>query len=148
MLEEKILNDFKESMKNKDKLKTSTLSLLRSQLKNVAIQQKEDKLEDNCVIDVIRKQIKQRKDSIEKFESANRQDLADKEKQELEILKSYMPPELSAEELEKVVGEIIVEIEAKDMKDMGRVMKEAKSKTEGRVDNKALSEIVRKKLTS
>jgi len=148
MLEEKILNDFKEAMKNKDKLKVSTLSFLRSQLKNVAIGQKKDKLEDSLVIDVIRKQIKQREDSIEKFNSADRQDLAKKEMQELEIIKVYLPPELSSEQLESIIDEIISEIQAKDMKDMGKVMKEAKEKTEGRVDNKTLSEVVRKKLSS
>jgi len=148
MLEEKIMNDFKQAMKNKDKIKVSTISFLRSQLKNVAIAQKKEKLEDNQVIDVIRQQIKQREDSISKFNQANRKDLSDKEAQELEILKLYLPLEISLEDLGKILDQIILETQAKDMKDMGKVMKEAKDKTQGRVDNKTLSEVIKNKLSA
>jgi len=146
MLEDKIMEDFKSAMKNKDALKVSTLSFLRSQLKNVAIDKKKDKLEDGDVIAVIKKQIKQRQDSIENFKTGNRLDLAEKEQNELNILKSYLPQELPQEELEKIIGDIVKETGASTMKDMGKVMKELTPKIAGRADNKLVSELVRKKL--
>jgi len=147
MLEDKILADYKDAMKNRDTLKSSTLSFLRSQLKNVIIEKKKDKLEDKDVIVVIKKQVKQRLDSIEKFKSGERLDLVEKEKKELEILKKYLPPELSRKELEKIISEVIAEIGANSMKDMGRVMKEVMSKVSGRADSKLLSELVKSGLS-
>lgn len=147
MLEDKLMADYKEALKNKDTLRISTLSFLRSQLKNVAIEKRKDKLEDNDVIAVIKKQIKQRFDSIEKFNSGGRNDLAQKEQKEAEILKSYLPDELSKEELEKIIDEAVALISAKDIKDMGKVMKEIMPKVSGRADNKLLSELVKSRLT-
>lgn len=147
MLEDKIMQDFKEAMKAKDALKVSTLSFLRSQLKNVAIDKKKDKLDDNDAIAVIKKQIKQRQDSIDNFKAGNRLDLADKEQNELNILKSYLPQELSRQELEKIIDEAASATGANNMKDMGKLMKEVSSKTAGRADNKLLSELVRAKLS-
>ncbi|MDD5291753.1 MAG: GatB/YqeY domain-containing protein [Candidatus Omnitrophica bacterium] len=146
MLEDKIFEDFKDAMKKKDALRVSTLSFLRSQLKNVAIDKKKDKLEDSDVITVIKKQIKQRLDSIDNFKAGNRLDLADKEQGELNILKAYLPEELSKEELEKIINEAISSVSAAGMKDMGKVMKEVSSKTAGRADNKLVSDLVRAKL--
>ncbi|MFC1645592.1 GatB/YqeY domain-containing protein [Candidatus Omnitrophota bacterium] len=147
MLEEKILVDFKEAMKNRDALKQSVISFLRAQLKNIAIEKKKDKLDDNDVIVIIKKQIKQRLDSIEKFKSGARLDLAEKEQKEMEILKAYLPKELSKDELEKIIDEVIASVEAKEIKDMGKVMKEVMVKASGRADNKLLSELVKSKLT-
>ena len=146
MLEDKILEDYKNALKNNDKEKASTLSFLRSQLKNVAIDKKKDKLEDGDVIVVIKKQIKQRQDSIENFKTGNRLDLADKEQNELNILKSYLPEELSKEELERIIGEIVKDTGASSMKDMGKVMKELTPRIAGKADNKLVSELVRKRL--
>ena len=147
MLEEKLLADYKEAMKNKDSAKTSTLSFLRSQLKNIAIEKKKDKLDDNDVIAAIKKQVKQRLDSIDKFKSGGRTDLVDKEEKELGVLKSYLPQELPKDELEKIIEGVIAEIQASSMKDMGKVMKEVSVKVAGRADNKLLSELIRLKLT-
>jgi uncharacterized protein YqeY len=147
MLEDKIMEDFKEAMKKKDALRVSTLSFLRAQLKNVAIDKKKDKLDDIDTIAVIKKQIKQRQDSIENFKAGNRPDLAEKEQNELNILKSYLPEELPREELEKIIGEVVALVGASTMKDMGRVMKELTPKIQGRCDNKLVSELVRMKLT-
>jgi len=147
MLEDKILEDFKDAMKKKDALRVSTLSFLRSQLKNVAIDKKKEKLDDNDVIAVIKKQIKQRLDSVESFKAGNRLDLAEKEQGELNILKSYLPEELSKEELEKIIDEAINSVSASGMKDMGKVMKEVSLKTAGRADNKLISDLVRAKLS-
>jgi len=147
MLEEKIFNDYKEAMKNRDTLKSSVLSFLRASLINVAIEKKKKNLDDNDCIAVIKKQIKQRQDSIEQFQKGNRQDLADKEIKELGILKPYLPPELTVEEIKKIIEEAVVLTAAQNMKDMGKVMKEIAAKIAGRADGKLVSDLVRERLT-
>lgn len=147
MLEEKILNDYKEAMKNKDILKSSTLSFLRAEMINVAMAKKKKLLDDNEVISAIRKQIKARQDSIEQFKKGNRLDLADKESKELEILKAYLPAELSVDEIKRIIEESISLIGAKDMKDMGRLMKEITAKIAGRADTKLVSDLVKERLS-
>ncbi|TAN59149.1 GatB/YqeY domain-containing protein [bacterium] len=147
MLEEKILDDFKKAMKDKDALKVSTLSFLRSELKNTAIDKRKQALDDTEAITVIKKQIKQRQDSIEKFKQGSRQDLADKEAKELEILKSYLPQEVSEEEIKAAVEEAIKNTGASGAQDMGKVMKELLAKFAGRADNKLVSEIVKARLS-
>jgi len=146
MLEEKILNDYRVSMKSRDTLKSSTLAFLRAEMINLAIAKKKKVLDDNDVIGVIKKQIKQRQDSIEQFSKGNRQDLADKESKELEILKAYLPPELPAEEIKKIIEEAVALTAAQGMKDMGKVMKEAGAKIAGRADGKLVSDLVRERL--
>jgi len=147
MLEEKIFNDYKEAMKNRDTLKSSVLSFLRAAMMNAAIEKKKKNLDDNDVIAVIKKQVKQRRDSIEQFQKGNRQDLADKETKELEILKSYLPPELPVEEIKKIIEEAIALTGAQDMKDTGKVMKEVTAKIAGRADSKLVSDLVRERLS-
>ena len=146
MLEEKILNDYKEAMKSRDALKSSTLSFLRAEMINLAIAKKKKVLDDNDTIAVIKKQIKQRQDSIAQFSKGNRQDLADKESKELEILKAYLPPELPTEEIKKIIEEAVALTAAQGMKDMGKVMKEAGAKIAGRADGKLVSDLVRERL--
>lgn len=146
MLEDKILTDYKVAMKSKDNLKSSTLSFLRAQIKNVCIDKKKEKLDDSDVIAIIKKQVKQRQDSIENFKSGGRQDLVDKEQKELKILESYLPKELSKEELAKMVDDEIKNSGATSMKDMGKIMKEVLAKASGRADNKLVSDLVRLKL--
>lgn len=146
MLEEKILDDFKKAMKDKDTLKVSTLSFLRSELKNAAIDKRKQALDDTEVIAVIKKQIKQRQDSIDKFKQGSRQDLADKETKELEILKLYLPQGVSEEEIRAAVEEVIKATGASSAQDMGKVMKELLAKFSGSADNKLVSEIVKSRL--
>lgn len=147
MLEDKIMEDYKKAMKEKDSIKVSVLSFLRADLKNVAIDKRKDKLDDADVIAVVKKQIKQHQDSIEQFKAGSRLDLADKENAELEILKSYLPEQLSEEKVKEVVGEVIISLGACGMKDMGRVMKEVLSKVGTVCDNKLVSELVKQKLS-
>ena len=147
MLEEKILNDYKEAMKARDTLKSAVLSFLRAEMINVACLKKKKSLEDNDVISVIRKQIKARQDSIEQFKQGNRQDLADKETQELGILKAYLPPELSVDEIKKIIEEAINLTAASGMKDMGRVMKEVTANVAGQADGKLVSDLVKERLS-
>lgn len=146
MLEDKIASDYKESMKARDQLRTQAISFLRSELKYYAIDKKTEKLDDADVLVVIKKLIKQRQDSIAQFEKGGRLDLVEKEKKELQILKSYMPQEMSAQEVNKIVDEVIAGMGALTPKDMGRVMKEVMSRTKGLADNKLVSDTVRQKL--
>jgi len=146
MLEEKILNDYRGAMKSRETLKSSTLAFLRAEMINLAIAKKKKVLDDSDTIVVIKKQIKQRQDSIEQFSKGNRQDLADKEIQELEILKAYLPPELPVEEIKKIIEEAVALTAAQGMKDMGKVMKEAGAKIAGRADGKLVSDLVRERL--
>jgi uncharacterized protein YqeY len=146
MLEEKLFIDYKQAMKNRDTLRSSVLSFLRADLLNAAVAKKKNKLEDAEVISVIKKQIKQRQDSIEQFTKGGRLDMAEKEKQEMEILKSYLPPELSVDEIKKIIEEAIVTSGAQDIKDMGKLMKEVNLKIAGQADGKLVSELVRARL--
>ena len=147
MLEEKILYDYKEAMKGKDALRSAVLNFLRAEMINVAISKKKKHLDDNDCIVVIRKQIKQRQESIEQFKQGNRQDLADKEARELEILKSYLPKELPLTELEKIIDEAILLTGAIGLKDMGKVMKEVNARVLGRSDGKLVSDSVKARLS-
>lgn len=147
MLVENIFNDYKEAMKARDTLKSSVLSLLRAELLNTAIERKKKNLNDNDALGVIRKQIKQRQDSIEQFKIGNRQDLADKEAKELEILKSYLPKELSPAELEKIIDEVILSTGAIGLKGMGKVMKEVNARVLGRSDGRLVSDSVKARLS-
>jgi len=147
MLEEKIFNDYKEAMKNRDTLKSSVLSFLRASLINAAIEKKKKSLEDNDAIAVIKKQVKQRQDSIEQFQKGNRPDLAEKELKELTILKAYLPEELSGDEIKKIIEEVVSSIGASGMKDMGRVMKEVNIKVAGKADGKLVSDLVKDRLS-
>lgn len=146
-LEQKIQTDYIKAMKDKDPLKSGTLSFLRAQFKNLMIDKRQGNLSDEDVIAVMKKQVKQRKESIEQYEKGGRRDLADKELKELEILKSYLPDQMPEEELKAVIGEVIKESGATGIKDMGQVMKLVVSKVAGRADNKTISDIVRNLLT-
>ncbi|HBG60297.1 MAG: hypothetical protein A2Y03_02360 [Omnitrophica WOR_2 bacterium GWF2_38_59] len=142
MLEKQISLDYVQAMKAKDSLKSTTLNFLRAQIKNICIEKKLKELEDVDVIAVIKKQIKQRLDSIEQFRNGGRLDLADKEEAEVAILKFYLPEELSEDEIRKMIDKAIVETEATSMKDMGKVMKVVAEKAQGRADNKVVSSLV------
>jgi len=148
MLEEKILNDYKGAMKARETLKSSVLSFLRADLMNTAVAKKKNALDDSEVVTVIKKQIKQRQDSIEQFTKGDRLEMADKEKKELEILKTYLPPELSADEIKKVIDDVVAATGALGMKDMGKVMKEVNAQVAGKADGKLVSDLVRARLSA
>jgi len=148
-LQEKLSQDLKEAMRAGDHLKTSTLRLLNSALKNRAIEKKSqsgsEQLTDDEVLPIISKEAKKRQESIEMFSKANRDDLADKEKLELKILSVYLPKQLSSEEVEKEIDGIIKNLSSGDF---GAIMKEAARTLKGKADGKLISEIVKKKLGS
>ena len=148
-LTERIDTDLKEAMRAKEATKLGVLRLLKSALKNAAIEKSgaEGQLNDAESIQVIRKQAKQRQDSIASFEKGGRTELAAKEKEELSILNSYLPAAMTGEELTKIVRETIAEVGATSKAQMGAVMKALQAKVAGRADGKALSAEVQRQLS-
>jgi uncharacterized protein len=148
-LQHSVDSDLKEAMRAKDAAKLGVLRMLKSALKYAAIAKSgaEAELSDAEAVQVIRKQAKQRQDSIESFEKGGRAELAEKEKEELAILNTYLPQGMSPDELAKVVRETIVELGAKSKAQMGAVMKELQAKVAGRADGKTLSAEVQKQLS-
>ena len=148
MLADNIFNDYKEAMKARDTLKSSVLSFLRAEMLNQATAKKKDKLDDAEIFVVIKKQIKQRQDSIEQFTKGGRVDAAEKEKKELGILKSYLPEEMSVEQIKGLIEEAVLSTGACGMKDMGKLMKELTGKIAGKADGKLVSDLVRQRLST
>ena len=144
-LADKVRADMTEAMKAQEKERLSTLRMLQSALKNEQINLGHE-LSDEEAMSVIRKAMKQRQDSIEQYTNAGRTELADKERSEMELLKTYLPAEMSEAELESGVREIIASTGAQSKKDMGKVMKEATARFKGRVDGKKVQEIVQRLL--
>jgi uncharacterized protein len=147
---ERVDSDLKEAMRARDATKLGVLRMLKSALKYAAIAKSdaEAELSDTEASQVIRKQVKQRQDSIESFEKGGRAELAEKEKHELAILNGYLPQAMSLEEISKVVRETIAEAGATSRAQMGAVMKALQAKVAGRVDGKALSAEVQRQLGS
>ena len=149
-LKEKIVSDLKESLKSGDSLKRDTLRFLFSSIKNSEIEKKkkEEGLGDQEVLEVIRKAIKQRKDSIEQYEKGGRSDLAEKERKELEILSVYLPAQMDTEKIREEVKRIISETGASLPKDFGKVMGMAMKKLEGKAEGDSVKKIVQEELKS
>ncbi|PYJ87546.1 MAG: glutamyl-tRNA amidotransferase [Verrucomicrobia bacterium] len=147
-LQERIDAELLDAMRAKDAGKLAVLRGLKSALKYAAIEKSDAHLDDTAAIQVIRKQVKQRQDSIESFEKGGRPELAAKEKAELEILNAYLPKGLSAEELSSLVHETIAEVGASSKAQMGAVMKAVQAKVAGRADGKTLSQEVTRQLAS
>lgn len=145
-LRDRLTSDMKEAMKAKDELKLSTIRLLRSAVKNKEIDSKRE-LDDQGVVEVVSSLVKQRRESIRMFGEAGRQDLVAKEEQELAVLQSFLPPQLTREELIELVVQAIEECGAQGAKDMGKVMKILSPVVAGRADGKAVSDLVREKLS-
>ncbi len=147
-LSQRIDSDLKGAMRAKDTAKLGVLRMLKSALKYAAIAKSgaEAELNDAEVAQVIRKQAKQRQDSIESFEKGGRTELAEKERQELSILNAYLPQAMSPEEVSRIVRETIDEVGATSKAQMGAVMKSLQAKLAGRVDGKTLSAEVQKQL--
>jgi len=147
-LNDKIAEDMKTAMRERNKVALNTLRALKSAITNATIDKvgASNSLPENEVINIVRKQIKQRQDSIEQFEKAGRSELADNEKEEISILDSYLPAALSDDEIAAAVEAAIAELGAESKKDMGKVMKLLQEKTGGRADGKKLSQAVMQRL--
>ena len=144
-----VISDLKDAMKARDTVALTTLRALKTALTNAAIESgnKDNVVSDADALTLVRKQIKQRNDSIEQFESAGRAELADNEKAEIVVLEKSLPAALSAEEVSAIVADAISETGASSRADMGKVMKVVQEKVAGRADGKALSQEVMKHLS-
>lgn len=142
-LSERLNEDMKQSMKNQDKFKLSVIRMVRSAIKNVEIDLKRT-LDDNEVLDILSREVKQRKDSLQEFEKAGRNDLADSLKQEIEIIAVYMPQQLTEEEISVIVQQTIQETGASSKADMGKVMTALMPKVKGRADGKLVNQAVQR----
>lgn len=146
-LKEQIEADTKTAMKARDAETVSALRMVASSIKNKIIEVRPNELTDDDVIGVLKKLSKQRKDSIEQFQKAGRNDLADKEQRELTVLEKYLPEQMSEEQIMAIVEATIAELGASTMKDMGKVMGAVTGKTQGAADNKLVSQVVKSKLS-
>ncbi len=147
-LSQQLTEDMKTAMKAKDSVTLNVVRGLKSAIKYAAIEKHgaEGELEDIDALAVIRKELKKRQDSVARYEQGGRPDLADTEKAEIAVLEKYLPAAMSAEELEKLVNSVILELGATSKKDMGGVMKLLGERAQGRADNRALSAEVAKRL--
>ena len=145
MLKEKLLEDLKNCMKDKNVVRKNVIQMVRAAI----LQVEKDNgitLDDNQIIDIIAKESKKRKDSLADYEKSGREDLINELKEEINILAEYLPKQLSMEEVEKIVKEVIEEEGATSMKDMGKVMKAAKEKIGAASDGRTINEAVKKLL--
>ena len=148
MLYDKISKDMVEAMKSKDKDTVSTLRLLKSAIDLYLINNKMERHDasDEVVIEVVSKQVKTHKESIEQFKASNRQDLIDGLNREIDLLSKYLPEQLSEEELNKIIDEVFDKVKPTSMKDMGAIMKELKPLVTGKADMKEVNAIIKGKL--
>lgn len=146
MLSEKINNDLKEAMKNKDSFKLGVIRMIKGAMQLEKPNPREE-LTDNDVIKVISKQIKMRKESIKEFEKAGRNDLVEQNEKEIEILNAYMPKQLSEEELNTIIDKVFDEVKPTSMKDMGIIMKTVTPLVQGKADMSEVSKIIKEKLS-
>lgn len=145
-LQERLGQEIKTAMLAKDAERLSALRMLKSTIGYILIEKKTEALSDTDFVSVVQKEVKKRRDSIEQFEKGGRPELATKERQEITVLESFLPQQLSAEELEKIVRDAIAETGATSKKEMGPVIKAVQAKTAGRADGKTISQLVGKLL--
>ena len=146
-LEERLIEEMKQAMKSNDKLRLSTIRMVRSAIKNREIEQRK-KLDDDDVLRVIQGMVRRGEESIQQFQAGGRMDLVEKEQKEMEVLKSFFPPALSREEILKFIEESIEETQASSLKDLGKVMKSLMSKLGGRVDGRMINQLVKERLSA
>ena len=146
-LKEKITVDMQDAMRSKDSEKLNAIRLLQSSIKQKEVDDRVD-IDDKIILNIIEKMLKQRRDSIEAFKKANRNDLVEKEEFEVKILQNYMPEPLSSEDVEKEINDAINALDAKSMKDMGLVMNAVKLKVSGRANMAEVSQKIKEKLTN
>jgi uncharacterized protein YqeY len=144
---EKITVDMQDAMRSKDSEKLNAIRLLQSSIKQKEVDDRVE-IDDTMILNIIEKMLKQRRDSIEAFKKANRNDLVAKEEFEVKLLQTYMPEPLSSEDVEKEIDGAIKAADAKSMKDMGTVMSAVKLKVSGRANMAEVSQKIKEKLTN
>jgi uncharacterized protein YqeY len=145
MLRDRIADDMRAAMKAREQTRVSTLRMLMAAMKNTQVE-KGHELDDDEVVDVIAREAKRRRESMDAFEKGGRAELVEKESAELAVLQTYLPERLSDDELGKLVDEAIAETGATSAKEMGQVMKAVMPKVKGRADGNAVSAVVRARL--
>ena len=146
-MKEQLLQDLKEAMREKDTIKKDAITMLRASILQVE-KDTQKTLNDDEICAIVAKEVKKRKESLKEYEEANREDIVESLKREIEVLSKYLPEQLTKEEIEKLVEQAIVESEATSMKDMGKVMSNLRPKTAGKADGKLVSDIVKEKLAN
>ena len=145
MLKEQLMQDLKDAMREKDTIKKDTVQMVRAAILQIE-KDKGIEVDDSKIIEIIAKEVKGKKDALVEFEKGGRQDLIDQTNKEIEILSKYLPKQLSKEEIKEIVSKIISDIGATSMKDMGIIMKEAKSEIGAGADGKTINEVVKELL--
>jgi uncharacterized protein YqeY len=145
-LEERLTDEMKSALRSRDKLRLSVIRMARAAVKNKEIEERE-KLDDSIIVKVINGLVKRGEESLAHFQQANRPELIEKQEKELEILRSFLPQQLSKDELLTLVDEAIKETNALEVKDLGKVMKSLMPKISGRADGKVVNQMVREKLS-
>ncbi len=145
-LEERLLDEMKQAMKTNDKLRLSTIRMIRAAVKNKEIDQRK-KLDDDSILRVIQGMVRKGEESIEQFKLGGRTDLVEKETKEIEILESYLPKPLSQEEILKIIDQTIEETQASSLKDLGKVMKSVMPKLGGRAEGSLINQLVKERLS-
>ncbi|RFA36371.1 hypothetical protein CAI16_04915 [Virgibacillus dokdonensis] len=145
---ETLNQDMKQAMKNKDKQTLSVIRMVKASIQNETIKLGKDSLSEDEEISILSREVKQRKDSLQEFKSASRDDLVQQVELELDILQTYMPKQLTDEELEAIVKLTIEEVNATSKKDMGKVMSAIMPKVKGRADGSQINKLVQKQLSN
>ena len=146
MLKEKLLEDLKVSMRDKNVIRKNTVQMVRAAILQIEKDTGKE-VDDNKIIEIIAKEQKGKKDALVDFEKAGREDLIEQTKEEMKVLEEYLPKQLTKEELVEIISEIIKEVGATSMKDMGIVMKEAKAKIGAGADGRTINEVVKEILS-
>ena len=145
MLKDDLMNELKDAMRNKDEIKKNTVQMVRAAIlqfeKDNAVE-----VDDNKIVEIIAKQVKEKKDAMVEFEKGAREDLIKQTTEEIEILSKYLPKQLSKEEIKPIIEEVIKAVGATSMKDMGNVMREAKAKIGAAADGRTINEVVKELL--
>jgi uncharacterized protein YqeY len=144
-LNERLNEDMKQAMKSQDKFRLSVIRMVRAAIKNIEIDQRKT-LDDNEVLDILSREIKQRRDSLHEFEKAGRDDLAETVKAEIAVINDYLPQQLSEEEVKAIVQQTIQETGASSKAEMGKVMSALMPKVKGRADGKLVNQLVQQNL--
>jgi len=145
-LDERLVEEMKQAMKSGDKLRLSAIRMIRSTLKNKEIELRK-KLDDADIVKVIQVMVRKGEESVEQFQTGGRMDLVEKEKKEIEILKSFLPQPLDREEILRIIDQTIEETQASSSKDIGKVMKSVMPKIGGKADGKLINQLVKERLS-
>lgn len=145
-LEERLNEEMKLAMKSNDKIRLSTIRMIRSAIKNREIELRK-KLDDEEIYRVIQGMVRKGEESLEQFQAGGRTDLVEKERKEIEILKSFLPEQVSKEELIRIIDETIKETQSSSIKDLGKVMKSVMSKLGGKADGRLVNQLVKERLS-